>query len=818
MAATRSPAPVQELIAREEALASAPSESVFQSIFSNAGLGMVLIDGNCSILEVNEAFCRIVGRDRGELLGTSCMEITHEDDKPKNEQVIEQLARAEGQSASFEKRYLRADGENVWVRVNLSTIDSADGERVLAIVEDIGVSKAAEDALRQSEQRYRSLISMSDQVLYRHNADWSEMRQLSGGGFLADTEEPDRGWFGKYIHPEDQPHVRARIEEAIRTRSPFEYEHRVIREDGTLGWTYSRSVPAIDDKGEIIEWFGAASDVSARKEAEEALRRGEARFRTVFENAAIGMLEIDAEWRILGANAAYSEIAGYSLDELTGRSSLGFTHPEDVGRSEEAIRSIQSGDSIRTSIEKRYVAKDGRVVWVRSNLARVSGEGPTARFLKIIEDISPQRAAREANARLMEEAQREIEQRMKAEQALTALNETLETRVAEEIERRSRAEEVLRQTQKMETVGQLSGGIAHDFNNLLQIIHGNLTLLQRSLPDERRWQRSVANALTGTERAAALTQRLLAFSRRQPLDARAVDVNRLIEDMIELLHRTLGETIEIGTRLAADIPNAHVDENQLENAILNLAINARDAMTEGGELDIETGFVDLDERAAMLLDDAKPGRYVRITVRDNGKGMSNDVLGRAIEPFFSTKEVGQGTGLGLSMVYGFAKQSGGHLALSSTEGQGTTIELYLPCSSALAAVRHYRAQADLPNGHGERILVCEDDDDVRQFSSETLQELGYEVVEARDAAEAIDALRDQDRIDLLFTDIVLPGGKTGADLAREARSVQPDLKVLFTTGYARSALDGDDASAAIELLPKPFGIEDLAKRLRMMLD
>jgi signal transduction histidine kinase len=442
------------------------------------------------------------------------------------------------------------------------------------------------------------------------------------------------------------------------------------------------------------------------------------------------------------------------------------------------------------------------------------------RHERLMEGIGSQAAVAIDNARLFGAAQYEIDQRMKAEQALTALNETLETRVSEEIQRRSQAEEVLRQSQKMETVGQLSGGIAHDFNNLLQVIHGNLSLIRHALPtDDARLQRAVTNALTGTDRAAALTKRLLAFSRRQPLDARPTDVNRLIVEMTELLHRTLGETIQIQTHLSADVPAAQVDANQLENAILNLAINARDAMPKGGKLDISTDLVELDADHREGRAGLSPGRYVCILVRDSGHGMSPEVLNRAVEPFFSTKEVGQGTGLGLSTVYGFVRQSGGQLLLNSREGGGTTVEIHLPCASTEAAELAGEMSAELPKGRGELVLLCEDDDGVRLFSGETLRDLGYQVVESSDAASALSALVGTGRIDLLFTDVVLPGGKTGADLAREARKLQPDLKVLFTTGYARSALDREqEGEKGIELLLKPFGVAELAVKLRQMLD
>ena len=983
------------------------------------------------------------------------------------------------------------------------------------------VEKRLDAALQESEQRYRNLLSASNQVLYRHSADWSEMRQLSGGGFLADTEEPDPDWFQKYIHPDDQPHVWAQIQEAIRTKSLFELEHRVIREDGTLGWTLSRSIPIFDENGEILEWFGAASDTTARKEAEEALRESEARFRALVNATSDVVYRMSPDWKemrqldgrgflantdepssawiddyifpedqpkvleaidqairtqgeyelehrvrrvdgstgwtysraipVRDATGAVIEWFGLAADiterklaieqvresehrlrlaaeaadvgtwdfnpttgelrwderckrffglaadaDATYEIFLQGLHPDDMERTDAAVQNaLQPSGPGEYDVEyrtigiedgvERWIAAKGRAIFegegkskratrfigtvidisdrrraadelseeshnleiLNRTGAAIAGEldlervvqlvtdagveltgaqfgaffynvvndkgesytlytlsgvprsafenfpmprntkvfGPTfngegvvrsdditkdprygknapyygkpkghlpvvsylavpvigrsgevigglffgheqpgqfkARHERLMEGIAAQAAVAIDNARLFRAAQYEIDQRVKAEQALSALNETLESRVAEEIARRSQAEEVLRHAQKMETVGQLSGGIAHDFNNLLQIIHGNLTLLQRSLRDaDPKVQRPVTNALTGTERAAALTQRLLAFSRRQPLDPKALDVNGMIKDMIELLHRTLGETVVIETRLSESMPSAHVDGNQLENAILNLAINARDAMPRGGLLEISTDLIDVDEASARLQADATPGSYIRIAVRDTGEGMSAEVLSRAVEPFFSTKEVGQGTGLGLSMVYGFAKQSGGHLVINSVEGEGTTIELFVPRSSAKAEARTARDESpDLPSGNGERILLCEDDVDVRRFSSETLSDLGYEVIEAGDATSALDAMQSNGRVDLLFTDIVLPGGRTGADLAREARRLQPDLKVLFATGYARSALDErEDPGSGIELLLKPFGVEALAAKIREILE
>jgi PAS domain S-box-containing protein len=383
-------------------------------------------------------------------------------------------------------------------------------------------------------------------------------------------------------------------------------------------------------------------------------------------------------------------------------------------------------------------------------------------------------------------------------------------------------EEALRQAQKMESVGQLTGGIAHDFNNLLQIVTGNLEILQRNLAEGApRLRRAVENAMVGARRAATLTQRLLAFSRQQPLAPKTIDLNRLVGSMSELLHRTLGETIEVETVKAPGLWQVEVDPNQLENAILNLAINARDAMPAGGKLTIETSNTHLDRDYVARHAEVVAGQYAVISVSDTGVGMSDQVLQRAFEPFFTTKEVGKGTGLGLSMVYGFVKQSGGHVKVYSEPGEGTTVNIYLP--RLFGAVDEAVDDSLAPVLEGTReetILVCEDDDDVRAYSVEALRELGYRVLEAHDGPSALRLLeRQEGRVDLLFTDVVLPGKLTGAALAERARRSRPDLKVLFTTGYARNAIvHHGRLDPGIELITKPFAYVDLAARVRDVLD
>jgi signal transduction histidine kinase/CheY-like chemotaxis protein len=403
-----------------------------------------------------------------------------------------------------------------------------------------------------------------------------------------------------------------------------------------------------------------------------------------------------------------------------------------------------------------------------------------------------------------------------SEERYRVLSETLQLEAAE----RRQVEAALRQSQKMEAVGQLTGGVAHDFNNLLTIILGNLEGARRiTAQGEVELQGHLASIDRAGQRAATLTHRLLAFSRRQPLAPRTLDLNRLTSGMSELLNRTLGEATVIETVLGARLWLTRVDPNQLENALLNLVINARDAMQRGGKLTIETANLYLDEDYAATDPEVPPGQYVMLAVTDTGTGMTEDVRVKAFEPFFTTKPMGRGSGLGLSMVYGFARQSGGHVRIYSELGQGTTVKLYLP---------RWFGEEDQPpieRGAGqqlraegqETILVVEDDGEVRAFAARVLRELGYHVLEANNADEALVTVREQP-IDLLFTDLGLPGtdGRQLADLARQLR---PTLKVLFTTGYARNAIvHNGTLDADVDMIPKPFSSEALGRRVRQILD
>lgn len=436
----------------------------------------------------------------------------------------------------------------------------------------------------------------------------------------------------------------------------------------------------------------------------------------------------------------------------------------------------------------------------------------------LLTGIASQASVAFDNARLFKTAQKEIEHRRTAEEELGRLNTHLEDRVADEIEKRAVAETALRQAQKMEAIGQLTGGVAHDFNNLLQVIAGNLQLLSKDIAGNEAATRRITNALAGVERGSKLASQLLAFGRKQALEPKVVNIGRFVADIEEMLRRTLGEGVEIETIRGGGLWNASVDPVQVENAILNLAINARDAMEGDGKLTIEVGNAFLDDAYARQHDEVDAGQYVMLAVTDTGSGMSPEIVEQVFQPFFSTKPVGKGTGLGLSMVYGFVKQSGGHIKVYSEVGHGTTIKLYFPRVRQEEDL-HAGTDAGPISGGTETVLVAEDDEGVRNTVVEMLSDLGYAVLKAKDATAAMTIFESGIHIDLLFTDVVMPGPLKSADMARQARIRQPHLAVLFTSGYTENSIvHGGKLDAGVDLLSKPYTREALARKVRHVLN
>ena len=538
-------------------------------------------------------------------------------------------------------------------------------------------------------------------------------------------------------------------------------------------------------------------DVTVAVQREQVLReRQNARYDAVVNSAPDAILTFDAQGVIQLANPAAAREFGYALRELVGlEMTVLLDAPEDWN---ELWGSILEGDVMHRPVEVTARRKDGSASFLEVSAARWQSD--TRVFVTaILRDVNERRAA---------------------EETLRHLNQTLEERVEERTQELLRAEEQLRQAQKMEAVGQLTGGIAHDFNNLLAGIVGSLDLMQTRIAQGRteNVERYAKAAMSSAQRAAALTHRLLAFARRQPLDPKPVNANQLIASMEDLLRRTIGPLHALEIVTAGGLWTTLCDPNQLESAILNLAINARDAMPDGGKLTIETANGYLDDSYAASQPELRSGQYVAIRITDTGTGMPPDVIERVFEPFFTTKPLGKGTGLGLSMVYGFAKQSEGHVRIYSEVGQGTTIRIYLPRYRGTAQEEPSEVSfAEVPRAEaGETVLVVEDEPVIRNLIIEVLQDLGYRALEASDGPAGLKILQSRQRINLLVTDVGLPG-INGRQLADAARETRPELKVLFITGYAENAtLANGFLDPGMEIFTKPFAVEALATRIRSM--
>lgn len=558
---------------------------------------------------------------------------------------------------------------------------------------------------------------------------------------------------------------------------------------------------------EVSGIFVEGSDVTERHKAEQAVQESEERFRLIADSAPVPMWVSQLDRRRVFVNRAYVDFLGVSYEEAVDFDWRSILHPDDSERI--IAQSIEGEMSLETfELEARYRNTGGEYRWMRSvSQPRWGPGGEHIGFIGVAYDVTE---AREAEAKLRE-MNLILERRVKERTA--DLSATLD-RLQAEVSERIRAEEALRQAQKMEAVGQLTGGIAHDFNNLLTPVLGGLEIIAARVQDERL-KRIAETALESSRRGAKLTGQLLAFSRIQRIAMAPVEVNHVIADMKSLLRHTIGSEVRIETRLNEDNTYGICDANQLENAILNLAINARDAMPDGGTITISTDRTTLTDEP-----DVEPGDYICVSVADTGAGMAPEVLARATEPFFSTKPVGKGTGLGLAQVYGIARQSGGTVRIESRLGKGSTVHLLLPAVSAGSQVRkepekakQVAAEESAPSGAS--ILVVDDDPDVRDFLADTLQGLGHRVVTAESGEEGLKRLGEE-RPDLLLLDYAMPA-MHGADVARAARKSHPDLPIIFVTGYAESDQMEGVLGGEVAVLRKPFSMADLSALLERKL-
>ncbi len=816
-------------LAGSEALNAAlqASEGRLRLVLESAtDFAIVTIDLDGHLTGWNIGARNILGWDEAEALGRDArMFWTPEDRAAGVPEAEMRVAREQGRAAD-ERWHLRRDGSRFWASGEMMPLRGEDGTLFgfLKILRDRTEQRRAGEALRLRAEEFQTLADNIPTLCWMAHADghihWFNRRWYEYTGSSPDNQE---GWGWESVHdPRTLPEVVGRWRHSLATGEPFEMTFPLRGADGVFRPFLTRIVPirgapdAEHPEGRIARWFGTNTDVSPQTAAEEALRTSEERLHELvgtLDLSAVMVRDLDGTIRFWSRGC--ERLYGWTAKEAVGRSAHELLRTEFPLPPAEIEAALLREGEWRGDL--RHVRRDGTSLVVAAHKALRRDEA--GRAAAVMESLADVTALRRTRAEL-ERLNAELEGRVEARTAeLRRAVDSLHAAARE----RAQAEESLRQSQKMEAVGQLTGGIAHDFNNLLQGISGSLELMRTRAAQGRTGElgRYIEAAIGSASRAATLTHSLLAFSRRQTLDPKPTDVNHLVGGMAELFRRTVGPSVEVETSLAGEPWPILCDANQLESALLNLVINARDAMPDGGHLLIETANTVLRDRRGAPREqpaqDVPPGDYVSLSVADTGVGMAPSVAARVFDPFFTTKPIGQGTGLGLSMIYGFVQQSGGHVRLRSEEGQGTTVAIYLPRHlGAGVGVVEADATASVPAAPASGVvLLVEDEPDVRMIVSDLLSDLGYTVLEAKNGQAGLRIVESGVHIDLLLTDVGLPGSMNGRQLADASRQRRPSLKVLFITGYAESVAGNDgQMELGMQVMTKPFAMHALAARVQ----
>ena len=763
----------------EPASPSPPDDARFKAIFEEAAIGIALVDMEGRPVASNPALRRMLGYSEDELSRMPFTDFTHPADVAADWDLFSELVEGRRDSYRMEKRYFRKDGSLLWGRLTASLVRCTAGEPAYAVgmVEDISESKRVEEALGASERRYRALLEQASDAISvaDENGNLVEVNPRMCE-LLGYREEELLGLnVGELVVAEECGEPLLSFSE-LRGGQTFMLERRMRRRDGTLV-TVEVGVKMVAD-GHLL---AIVRDVSERKQAEAALRTSEQRYRSLVQTAGGVILCLSPDCRILEFNQEAERLHGRRRDELLGESYLELLPAQLRELFAGEIRKVLGG-AARRGVETVVPAQDGSERVLLWNLSPLPcGEDLASGVLAIGWDITP---------------------RKQAEQALRA------------------SEDQRRQSEKLEAVGQLAGGIAHDFNNLLLALRGfgelALGQLDRGRYDVRA---EIEGMLTAAERAASLTGQLLAFSRRQVLNPEIVDLNAIVADTEKLLRRLIGEDINIVSSHGPELGSVRADRGQLSQVLLNLALNARDAMPEGGRLTIETARADFDKTTATAGVVIPAGPYLRLTVTDTGSGITPELLPHVFEPFFTTKEPGRGTGLGLSTVYGIVKQSNGYISVDSAPGRGAAFAVYLPRVDKPADPVAPAAANPTPAGGSETILIVEDEPAVREVLRRLLEQQGYNVLTTSNGSEAL-ALHAQHAgtIDLILTDVVMPG-MSGFELAQQLTQTGKQPKVLYVSGYSEEAiLRHGSLERGAAFLAKTFTTETLKRTVRDLLD
>ncbi|HEX6964797.1 MAG TPA: PAS domain S-box protein [Gemmatimonadaceae bacterium] len=741
------------------------SEAYFRGAFEHAPIGKAISTPDGRWTRVNRALCEIVGYREDELIGGTFQSITHPEDLARDLELRQRVLAGELDSCRIEKRLLHKQGHAVWVELHAMAVRDTTGAPLYVInqFQDITERRRAEEALRESEARYERIAADVPGVVYQfvYRADGTKGYTFVSEGaramFGIDPAEVlrDSSVMLDLIHPEERAEFYERARRVAVTLEPFLWEGRVLLPSGEERLI---QVAARDQRlpdGSVTS-DGLVTDVTELRRATQQLEESEQRYRSLFEHHPDAVFSIDPDGCFRTANPACETISGYALDELNGAPFAPLIAPEHLESAFEHFRAALSGEAQRYEITIRH--KSGRRVEIDvTNIPMVVG-GAVVGVFGIARDLTTRRAL---------EAQ-------------------------------------LRQAQRMEAVGQLAGGIAHDFNNILAAINGFGELLRESLAPDDPHQADVAEILKGTRRAAALTKQLLAFSRKQVLQPAVIDLNHVIAEMVTMLRPLLGAAIHLVTHPAPSAVPVFADRTQIEQVLMNLALNARDAMPSGGALTIATSL-------APGKAGSRPSAV--LTVSDQGIGMSPEVAARAFEPFFTTKPPGRGTGLGLATVHGIVQQSGGAIDVTSREGAGTTFTITLPTVDAKASIAQPAAAAHASRGTGT-VLLVDDEDAVRAIARRILERAGYRVLTARHGADALRVLSEADtRIDVLLSDVVMPE-LGGVELAGRAVEHTPELRVVLMSGYTNDTAILDELGSLAGFLAKPFTADTLLRSVQ----
>ena len=761
------------------------SEQRFAGAFEHAPNGMALVSTSGRWLKVNSALCQLLGYSEAEFLSSTFMDITHPEDIDRSLDFVRHSLAENSGSYNIEKRYLHKLGNFVTATVSISLIRDAKGLPLYFVIQiqDITERKRAEEALLKSEAEFRALAESMPQMVWVTRPDGCSIffsQQWMDYTGLTLEESLGHGW-NKPFHPDDQQRTWDAWAHATKTIGTYSVEVRLRRADGVYRWWLTRGVPQRDDAGNVLKWFGTCTDIHDLKIAEleisrtnGELRESEENFRQLAENIdEVFWIANPVDHKIIYVSPAFEKIWGRPCESLYHSQQiwLDTIHPDD----REHVRREAMFKQINDDYDETYriLRSDGSIRWIHDRAFPIrNAAGEIFRVVGTAMDVTE--------------------------------NRNLQTQ--------------FNQSQKMEAFGLLAGGVAHDFNNLMSVVMGYSDIWLMKLPPDSPIRAPLKAIRNAGQRATSLTKQLLAFSRQTVLESKVLDLNTVVQETEKMLERLIGEDIVLSSILDPAIPRIKVDPGQIGQVLMNLAINARDAMTRGGNLTLETRTVDLDDAYVQAHLGTKAGRHVMLSVSDTGTGMPPEVVARIFEPFFTTKGVGKGTGLGLAVVYGVISQSGGSIEVESDVGAGTTFKLYFPITQDEIHPAGKSGEIEIHAGI-ETILVVEDEASLLEIAKESLESFGYTVLMANSGPDALKLLSAREgKIDLLLTDVVMPG-MSGRELADTVKMKLPELKVLFMSGYTDDSVVRYGVNhEKVAFLQKPFAPFDLLKKVREVLD